>query len=95
MARRHAAIQRPDLKGPSLAGSGLSGCGLALRIVVSASGEIDIPKIRALIHQLSNKVGMQFGLGDLRPVPIAGVDQVAQGCRFHGRHIQRRRHDGL
>ena len=35
---------------------------LALRIVTPPRGEIDIPKIRALIHQLRDKAGMQFGL---------------------------------
>jgi len=35
---------------------------LALRVVAPLAGEIDIPKIRALIYQLRDKAGMQFGL---------------------------------
>jgi len=35
---------------------------LALRIVAPLRGEIDIPRIRALFHQLREKTGMQFGL---------------------------------
>jgi len=35
---------------------------LVLRIVNPPQGEIDIPRIRAILHQLRDQVGMQFGL---------------------------------
>ena len=35
---------------------------LVLRIVAPAGGEIDIPKIRALFHQLRDRVSMEFAL---------------------------------
>ena len=35
---------------------------LALRVVAPLASEIDIPRIRALFHQLRDKAGMQFGL---------------------------------